>query len=77
MNLTDGDVSPVAEVLIGRGVPVLLQTGVGLPPALAARFPGLLVNIKPCAAADVVTQLAALIGECQRAAFDADNLAAP
>ena len=61
VNLVDGDISPVAERLITAGVPVILQTGIGLPPKLAARFPDLQVNIKPCAAATLVTQLEALI----------------
>lgn len=61
VNLADGDISPVAERLIIAGIPVILQTGIGLPPKLAARFPELQVNIKPCAAATLVSQLAALI----------------
>lgn len=61
VNLADGDISPVAERLIIAGIPVILQTGIGLPPKLAARFPELQVNIKPCAAATLVSQLAVLI----------------
>ena len=61
VNLADGDISPVAERLIIAGIPVVLQTGIGLPPKLAARFPELQVNIKPCAAATLVSQLEALI----------------
>ena len=61
VNLADGDISPVAERLIIAGIPVILQTGIGLPPKLAARFPDLQVNIKPCAAATLVAQLEALI----------------
>ena len=61
VNLADGDISPVAERLIIAGIPVILQTGIGLPPKLAARFPELQVNIKPCAAATLVSQLEALI----------------
>ena len=61
VNLVDGDISPVVERLVAAGIPIILQTGIGLPPKLAARFPGLQVNIKPCAAAALVAQLEALI----------------
>ena len=61
VNLIDGDVSPVAEALIARGVPILLQSGVGLPLDLAARFPDLAFRLKPCTAAVLVRQLADLI----------------
>ena len=61
VNLVDGDISPVAERLITAGIPVILQTGIGLPPKLATRFPDLQVNIKPCVAATLVIQLEALI----------------
>ncbi len=61
VNLTDRDISPVAEHLLSRGIPVLIQTGVGLPPELAARYPDLVVRIKPCPAASLVTQLAVMI----------------
>lgn len=61
VNLTDGDISPVAEALMLAGVPIIVQTGIGLPPELAARFPDLVVQIKPCVAATLVVQLEALI----------------
>ena len=61
VNLTDGDISPVAEALILAGVPIIVQTGIGLPAGLAARFPDLVVQIKPCVAATLVVQLEALI----------------
>lgn len=32
VNLVDGDISPVVEYLIAHDVPLVLQTGVGLPP---------------------------------------------
>lgn len=60
VNLVDGDISPVAEILIERGIPFILQTGVGLPPELA-RFPDLVVCIKPCVAAQLAVQLVAMI----------------
>jgi hypothetical protein len=30
-NLSDRDVTPIAEILLERGVPVVFQTSVGLP----------------------------------------------
>jgi DNA-binding NtrC family response regulator len=66
VNLSDGDISPVAERLIGLGIPVIFQTGVGLPPELAARFPALIVHIKPFIAARLVAELASLIAENKR-----------
>lgn len=61
VNLADGDISPVAERLIEAGIPIILQTGIGLPPRLVARFPDLPVHIKPCVAAVLVAHLEALI----------------
>lgn len=63
VNLIDGDISPVVEYLVERGVPLILQTGVGLPADLAARYPGLIVRIKPTIAAVLVAQLEVLIFE--------------
>jgi DNA-binding NtrC family response regulator len=67
VNLADRDVSPLAEILLGLGVPIIVQTGVGLPAELAARFPDLVVRIKPCLAAQLVTDLEALISNCRAA----------
>lgn len=66
VNLIDGDISPVVEWLIERRVPLILQSGVGLPAKLAARFPDLTVQIKPIPAVRLVEELAALIVERQR-----------
>ena len=65
VNLVDGDITPVAEHLIGLGIPIILQTGVGLPSGLAARFPDLVVHIKPCIPAILVHQLQAMIADRQ------------
>lgn len=65
VNLSDGDISPVAERLLGQGVPIIVQTGVGLPAGLAARFPNLPVYLKPCDAEAVVSHLGALIAARQ------------
>ncbi len=66
VNLIDGDITPVAEALMRLGIPVILQTGNSLPPELAARFPDLIVHIKPCVAAKLVAQLATLVSEHRR-----------
>lgn len=63
VNLVDGDCSAVVEILVGRGVPFIVHTAVDLPPALSARFSGLVVQIKPCPAKTLVAQLGALIGD--------------
>lgn len=72
VNLPDGDISPVVALLRGAGVPMILQTGVGAPAGLTARFPDLVVQIKPCTAAKLVAQLAALIAN-DRMTRDANN----
>lgn len=63
VNLTDGDIMPVVVALVERGVPVILQTGVGLPPELVTRFPGLKVHIKPCAPATLIGELERMLQE--------------
>jgi len=79
VNLVDGDISPVVEYLVDHGVPLILQTGVGLPEDLAARFPALIVNIKPTIATALVKQLEAVLAsgrtamERRRDAADRDG----
>lgn len=63
VNLSDGDISPVAEILLAAGIPIIIQTGVGLPADLIARFPDLAVQIKPCSSENLVAQLALLISD--------------
>ena len=67
VNLTDGDIWPVAERLINAGIPIIIQTGIGLTPKMAARFPDLVVQIKPCVASKLVVQLAVLIADSRMA----------
>ena len=67
VDLLDGHCSPVVEVLVDLGVPFILHTAVDLPPALATRFSGLVVQMKPCPAASLVARLAILIAEGGRA----------
>jgi DNA-binding NtrC family response regulator len=58
VNLIDGDISPVVERLMEHNVPIILQSGVGAPPPLIARFPDLLVRIKPNLARELVAETA-------------------
>ena len=60
-NLTDGDIAPVAVLLSEAGIPVIIQSGVGVPSDLTDRYPGIVVYIKPYIAADLVAELAALV----------------
>ena len=66
-NLTDGVVTPILERLMHDNVPLIIQTGVGIPAELAARFPDLIVRIKPVIADDLVAELALLIDQRQMA----------
>lgn len=61
VNLGDRDISPVAELLIARGVPVIFHTGLGVPDELSAKFPNLIVHLKPLVPEQLIRQLAALI----------------
>ena len=67
VNLVDGDCSAVVEALVGLDIPFIVHTAVGLPAALAARFSGLVVQIKPCPAARLVARLEILLADHQRA----------
>jgi DNA-binding NtrC family response regulator len=60
-NLTDGEVLPVASLLFAANIPFIIQSGIGLTPELAARFPNVTVHIKPSVAADLVAELGVLI----------------
>ena len=61
VNLIDGLISPVVEYLMRHQIPLIVQTGVGVPADLAARFPDLIVRIKPAIADALVMELATLI----------------
>lgn len=61
VNLGDDDICPVVEILTGREVPMLLQTGIGLPPELTERFRGLTVHIKPCDPDDLIRRIAVML----------------
>ena len=66
VNLVDGDCSNLVEALVGLDVPFIVHTAVDLPPALATRFSDLVVRLKPCAAASLVSQLEILIADHER-----------
>lgn len=57
VHLLDGDVSPVLHALMARGVPVVVQTGGGLPAQLKEAYPELLVLRKPNDASHLVAKL--------------------
>ena len=65
VNLTDGVISPVVDYLMQRQIPLIIQTGVGIPADLAARFPDLIVRIKPTISDQMIAELADLIVERQ------------
>ena len=67
MNLVDGESTPLVEALVGLGVPFIIHTAVDLPKALAARFPALEVQTKPCRAAVLVARLETMVAEHVRA----------
>lgn len=67
VNLIDGDVTPVAEAIIRLGIPAIFQSGIGLPPALSARYPYLEVYTKPWMAEALVERLAELITKHEQA----------
>jgi DNA-binding NtrC family response regulator len=62
VNLADGDVTPVAEALLTRGIPVIIQTGRSLPAELKARHPDVPTMSKPVAPERIVEHLARLLG---------------
>ena len=47
VQLSDRDITPVAEVLCERGIPMVFQSGVGLPVGLRERLPEAVVYKKP------------------------------
>ncbi|TGX54978.1 response regulator [Sphingomonas gei] len=61
VNLVDRDITPVVVILAERGVPIILQSGVGLPAELSARFPHLTVHLKPCSPKQLIDELAFML----------------
>ena len=72
VNLVDGECSALVEALVGLDVPLIVHTTVSLPPALATRFSGLVVQIKPCPAADLVVQLEVMLAAREPAVAPAE-----
>jgi CheY-like chemotaxis protein len=62
-HLEDRDVTPVAQLLVSRNVPLIVYSGIGLPDELAAAHPDIPLILKPAPAARVVRQLAVLFRE--------------
>ena len=55
--LLDRDITPVALRLASAGIPLVVHSGTGLPPDVAAKWPDLPVLMKPMAALEVVERL--------------------
>jgi DNA-binding NtrC family response regulator len=62
VQLTDGDVTPVADALAARGVPMVFQSAVGLPSHLQLRYPNAIVYRKPVSAERLLKTLAEMTG---------------
>ncbi len=73
VTLADGTAAPVIERLVDRGIPFIIQSGVGLPPELASRFPDITVLIKPTTPAVLIAKLALLTSEDATAAHRLPN----
>ena len=63
VQLSDGDVTPVAAALCALGIPVIFQSGVGLPAGLERQCPGAVFYKKPVPIDMLVERLAALIAK--------------
>jgi len=72
-NLPDGELTPVAILLIERGVPVIVHTGVGVPDDLLERYPDVPVCLKPISPDRVVEALCRLMKSEERFATVADE----
>jgi CheY-like chemotaxis protein len=62
VQLRDRDVTPVAEALSGRNVPMVFHTAQTLPPHLEVSYPHVAVYRMPVAAQVLLTCLAEMIG---------------
>jgi CheY-like chemotaxis protein len=61
VNLSDREVTPVAERLLNEGVAVVFQSGVGAPAAVRLRYPGLPIFSKPVRPDVLIRKLVALL----------------
>ena len=66
-NVADGEITPVADSLISRKVPVLIYTGRGAPADLRSRHPDLPVLLKPVRLDLLCQTIASLIGSITEA----------
>jgi len=62
VHLPDGTIAAFLDVL-PAGIPVVVHTGVGLPPEVTARHPGVPVYAKPTAPAILLARLAEKLAE--------------
>jgi DNA-binding NarL/FixJ family response regulator len=62
VELTDGDVTPVADALAARGVPMVFHSAVGLPSHLQLRYPNAIVYRKPVSSERLLKTLADMRG---------------
>jgi CheY-like chemotaxis protein len=61
VNLSDRDVTPIADLLIEGGVPVIFYSGLALPVALRERYPSASAYKKPTPPVQLLNKLAALM----------------
>jgi DNA-binding NtrC family response regulator len=61
IQLSDGEITPVAQALVRRGIPVILQSGIVPPAALKQACPDCVIYKKPMVADVLVEELANLI----------------
>lgn len=57
LNVADGEITPVLEALIARGLPVVVYTGGSLPEAVHRRHPNVVVLRKPVHPARIVAEV--------------------
>ncbi len=63
VSLSDGEVTPVAEALAERRIPVVMHTASEVPASVRDRFPGLAIFEKPTEPLKLARQLAKTIVE--------------
>jgi CheY-like chemotaxis protein len=68
VNLSDRDVTPVAELLIEGGVPVIFCSGLALPASLRERYPSACVYKKPTPPVQLLNELVALMRKSSKVA---------
>ena len=61
VNLSDADVTPIADLLIEGGVPVIFYSGLDLPVTLRERYPFASAFKKPAPPEQLLNELVALM----------------